>query len=299
MELTQIKYFVTLARKLHFTNAAEACNVSQPALTRAIQRLEDELGGALFHRERGHTQLTELGRAMLPPLGQAYTSACEAKLLVAAMRQRDTSPLRIGLEYSIPTSVLTPVLASLRRQNRDFEVTLRQGAQSALCDQMLASDIDLALFVDGPELPERMHRWHMFSERYILLCPPEHRFQDRASVAPPDIADECLLMHEDAACPVRKFVDTLFEGGEIKPKRQHFVNSLEQMIEMVRASLGISVAGERLPDAGNMLRRPIAADPNGRSVVLAAVAGRPLGPTPALFSKMLRARAWTQDAAGV
>src|ERR1700757_4487915 len=79
MELNQIRYFLTLARTLHFTKAAETCNVSQPALTKAIQKLEQELGGPLFLRERNHTQLTELGRLMLQPLERAYAATLEAK----------------------------------------------------------------------------------------------------------------------------------------------------------------------------------------------------------------------------
>ena len=68
MEMQQVRYFVALAQTLNFTRAAEQCNVSQPALTRAIQQLEHELGGPLFHRERGNTHLSELGRMMLPYL---------------------------------------------------------------------------------------------------------------------------------------------------------------------------------------------------------------------------------------
>src|SRR5262249_55698195 len=64
MELHQVRYCVALCKNLNFTRAAEACNVTQPALTRAIQKLEDELGGPLFERERNLTQLTELGRLM-------------------------------------------------------------------------------------------------------------------------------------------------------------------------------------------------------------------------------------------
>ena len=130
MELSQIKYFVVLAQTLHFTKAAEACNVSQPALTRAIQKLEQELGGPLFHRERSHTQLTELGQLMRPSLERALAAAREARQQAEAFRRRETSPLRIGLEYSVPTAVLTPVLSALRRQNTDIELTLRQGSQS-------------------------------------------------------------------------------------------------------------------------------------------------------------------------
>jgi len=295
MELNQIKYFVVLAQTLHFTRAAEICNVSQPALTRAIQKLEQELDGPLFHRERSHTQLTELGQMMLPPLERALAAAREARMQAEAFRRRETSPLRIGLEYSVPTAVLTPVLSALRRQNTDIELTLRQGSQVQLSERMLAGEIDLALLVDGPDLPERMHRWEMFSEHYVLLCPPEHRFRDHERVAVRDLAEECLLLHEDAACPVRRFVADIFEQNDVRPRRQHFANSLEQILEMVQASLGVSLVGERLPAMAPVLRRPIEAEAAGRSIVLAVVAVRQLGPTPAMCVKLMRARAWARD----
>lgn len=127
------------------------------------------------------------------------------------------------------------------------------------------------------------------------MSPPEHRFRDRERIAVSDLAEECLLLHEDAACPVRRFVGGLFEQNGLRPRRQHFGNSLEQILEMVQASLGVSLAGDRLPVTAPVLRRPIEAEQTGRSVVLAVVAGRQLGPTPALCVKLMRARAWTQD----
>ena len=66
MEMHQVRYYVALCETLNFTRAAEQCNVTQPALTRAIRSLEDKAGGPLIHRERGNTHLTELGRLMLP-----------------------------------------------------------------------------------------------------------------------------------------------------------------------------------------------------------------------------------------
>ncbi|MBZ9734380.1 LysR family transcriptional regulator [Mesorhizobium sp. CA18] len=62
MEISQVRYFLAVAKELNFTRAAEQCNVTQPALSRAIKLLEDEFGGPLFHRERRFTHLTELGR---------------------------------------------------------------------------------------------------------------------------------------------------------------------------------------------------------------------------------------------
>ncbi|MEI9987673.1 MAG: LysR family transcriptional regulator [Aliidongia sp.] len=80
MELTEIRYFLALSRTLNFTRAAEQCNVSQPALTRAIRKMEEELGGLLFSRERNNTHLTELGRLIQPHLAEvaAQTGAVRA-----------------------------------------------------------------------------------------------------------------------------------------------------------------------------------------------------------------------------
>src|SRR5712691_1433093 len=128
MEFYQVKYFLTLAGTLNFTRAAEACNVTQPALTRAIQKLEEELGGLLFRRERNLTHLTELGQVMLPLLEQATAAAHAAKEQARAFKRRDSAPLRLLLDHSIPAALLTPLLSELSRRVTGFELTMRQSS---------------------------------------------------------------------------------------------------------------------------------------------------------------------------
>ena len=78
MEMHQVRYFLAVADELNFTRAAEKCGVTQPSLTRGIKRLETELGGDLFRRERSLTHLTQLGKLMLPSLKAVYESAVSA-----------------------------------------------------------------------------------------------------------------------------------------------------------------------------------------------------------------------------
>ena len=85
MEMHQIRYFLAVAEELNFTKAAERCNVSQPALSRAIQALEQELGGPLFRRERSHTHLSELGRMVQPHLPRSSTAAAPPSVWRASM----------------------------------------------------------------------------------------------------------------------------------------------------------------------------------------------------------------------
>ena len=79
MEMHQVRYFLAVCEALNFTRAAEACNVAQPSLTKAIRKLEDELGGELFRRERNQTQLTDLGQLMKPHIETIYSASEAAK----------------------------------------------------------------------------------------------------------------------------------------------------------------------------------------------------------------------------
>ena len=97
MEMQQVRYFIALAKTLNFTRAAEQCKVSQPALTRAIQQLERELGGPLFHRERSNTHMSELGQMMLPYLESVETSAQAAMQAAKSSKKLENVTMTLGI----------------------------------------------------------------------------------------------------------------------------------------------------------------------------------------------------------
>ncbi|MGH7044150.1 MAG: LysR family transcriptional regulator, partial [Acetobacteraceae bacterium] len=122
MELHQVRYFVTLCRTLNFTRAAAECNVTQPALTRAIQRLEEELGGPLLYRERNQTQLTPLGRAMCPHLESMLTAAETARRIAGEQLGRQQASLRVGLGPAIAAARVADVVRRLITASPDLAV---------------------------------------------------------------------------------------------------------------------------------------------------------------------------------
>src|SRR5690348_1026907 len=134
MELHQVRYYVALCQTLNFTRAAEACNVTQPALTRAIQKLEDELGGQLLQRERNLTQLTELGRLMQPLLQQTLSAAESAREHASRFRKNEVASLRIGLGPSISARVVTAAVAELTRRTAGLELELKLQDEAQLLD---------------------------------------------------------------------------------------------------------------------------------------------------------------------
>ena len=115
MKLCQIRYFLAVSDTLNFTRAAEQCHVSQPSLTRAVKKLEDELGGELFRRERSRTHLTELGRTMRPFLQQSLDSAMAAKAQAESYGRGETASLRLGYSATIEIRILLPALRELAR----------------------------------------------------------------------------------------------------------------------------------------------------------------------------------------
>ena len=127
--------FPALARTLNFTRAAKQCNVTQPALTKAVQKLEQELGGALIHRERHLTQLTELGKMILPMLEKIFAATEAVRLQALGYQKKTIAPLKIGLVPSVSAALITELLLELARIIPDLQSRSARGrCQWARCD---------------------------------------------------------------------------------------------------------------------------------------------------------------------
>ena len=292
MELFQVRYFLALARTLNFTRAAEACNVSQPALTRAIQRLEEELGGPLLHRERNLTQLTALGRAMLPHLEAAHAATDAAAAQAAAFRRREGEPLRLGIEGTLSVHVLAPVLGELQSRIEGFELDLAEGASPDLLERLMAGDLDSAVLVNPEKSPDRLERWRLFCERYVVLCPEGHRLAALETVPVDVLAKESLILRGAPDSDLDQAMMRLSAAAGVEPKLRHRCAGEDQLRQMVAAGLGIALAGEHQPTVPGIAARPLADPVAGRQILLAAVAGRSHGPVLAAFLKLMRARDW-------
>jgi LysR family hydrogen peroxide-inducible transcriptional activator len=299
MELFQVRYFLALAKTLNFTRAAETCHVSQPALTRAIQRLEEELGGPLLHRERNQTQLTSLGRAMVTHLEAAYAAAETAASQAAAFRRRETSPVRIGIADGLSPLLLTPVLSELTARFKGFEFSLEEGGAEDLAEQMLADRLDTALLAERDGLPERLNRWPLFEDGYGLLCPPGHPLAKLKEVPPAALAEQPVLIPAAAGATARHALERLTAAAGIALALRQQGATFEAVQQLVGAGLGIALWPlHRVPPPG-LLALPFAEAGSRYRVLLAAVAGRQHGPGLASFLKLMRARDWTASLAAL
>ena len=280
MELHQVRYFLALCRTLNFTRAAEACNVTQPALTRAIQRLEDELGGPLLYRERSLTQLTPLGRAMMPHL-EATLRAAEAVSQAAAALRQQTPVLRVGLVDGLSASLIAASLVELERRFPGLELHLQSDNQKPLIELRLQGETDAALLIDDGELPERLDHWKLLHERCRAVFRQGHAFEHEACVKLPALAAETVVRGDGWGSA---WVHLGCEHQRLRAA------SWDQAQHMVAVGLGVALLPQHVAVLPGLLGRPVPEAGDMRAIVLTAVNGRVYSPPLDGFLKLSRAR---------
>ena len=165
MEMHQIRYFLAVCETLNFTRAAEACNVSQPSLTRAIKGLEDELGGPLFRRERNNTHLTGLGEMMRPHLSQVLIETDAAKERAKSFAKLDDVELKLGMMCTIGPRRFVPFLQAFRERHPKVRLIVQDGSNNELQTQVelarrirvVSEEEAAAIIADGEEVGRMLH----------------------------------------------------------------------------------------------------------------------------------------------
>ena len=137
MEMTEIRYFLAVCETLNFHRAAERCHVTQPALTRAVQKLEAELGGQLFCRDKGHVELTEFGRLMRPHLKDVLERRDHARTVARSFLKLEAAPLTLGVMCTIGPVLFVAFLNAFRERHPGVEVTVVENVPARLSELLL------------------------------------------------------------------------------------------------------------------------------------------------------------------
>ncbi len=145
ISLRDISYFLAVAGTARLSQAAELCEVTQPAISKAMRRLEDELGLKLLERHARGTRLTAAGQQFLPMAQNLHAGDLDAQRLVGELRARGAGLLRIGVTNATRTGLLAPILGELIQQRAGLRVQLRIGRSDQLAKAVQAGELDLAL----------------------------------------------------------------------------------------------------------------------------------------------------------
>ncbi len=291
MEMHQIKYFLAVAKTLNFTRAADQCNVTQPSLTRAIQKLEDEFGGLLFNRERALTHLTELGRMVLPHLEQTFEAAEAATSLASSIGRAEVSPLVVGLAHGVTSPVLDQILGSLTEVLPGLTIDLRSGTSAELIEMSLKGGMDLLVIALPEQAHDRLETWPLFARRYQMAMWSGHSLATAGLPAVADVAAEPWIDCADDGTAMWRAV---LAGAGHEPGFRHRVDNPALALRLIARRLGLAVLPADTQAKGVVLIG--CADHSLRlNIVLAAVAGRRRGRAADAFLRAARAVDWQSD----
>jgi DNA-binding transcriptional LysR family regulator len=294
MEMHQVRYFLAVAKNLNFTRGAEDCNVSQPSLTRAIKQLEGEFGGDLFRRERPQAQLTELGERMLPLLRQCYDSAMSARELALSMKKGEVASLRLALSHTFDINLLLPHLNEVRQRFDRLECKLLRGTAAEVVELLKSGDAELGIASDIGESWDRLDRWPLFTEDFVLLVNAQHRLARAGAIELAALRQERLLLR--SYCEHAAPAAALLRGHGLDVEHSFQITSESDLMSMLASDLGVAIVPRSTSSPDTLARVTINGLNLSRSLHLYGVAGRQRTAVASLVMKLLRAANWSRHA---
>ncbi|AMK78548.1 MULTISPECIES: LysR family transcriptional regulator [Methylomonas] len=268
MEMQQIRYFLAVCDKGSFTRAAQSTYVAQPSLTQAIKKLEDELGGELFSRERSGCRLTSLGRLVEPTLRQIFREAQTIKAEAIRFSRLNTVPLRIGMLTTIAAQHLSPFFADFQQERPHLELELVVDNESNLLLQLDEDRLDLVVSAPTSPLPAQLQSLKLYEERYVVVFNDKHRFNQLSVIDLAAIQSEPYL--DRLNCELRETLRGVCMGKQIDLYAAYRSNSEEWILGMVRAGIGVALMPEfSVPKKVDELKFRYLSDPEIRRTVCA------------------------------
>lgn len=239
MTLTDLRYIVALARERHFGRAAEKCHVSQPTLSVAVKKLEEELGVALFERGVGEVRTTPIGEQIVAQAASVLAEAARIGELAAAGKNPLAGPLRLGVIYTIGPYLLPTLVPLLKTRAPEMLLYISEGYTAQLIERLKAGELDvivLALPVAEPGIVALP----VYDEVFRVLVPGRHPWAQVRSIEPGRLFDEPVLMLGEGNC----FRDQVLDLCAVASGRTPQVlegSSLETIRHMVASGVGVTV----------------------------------------------------------
>lgn len=293
MEMQQVRYFLAVARTLNFTRAAEECHVTQPALTRAIKQLEEELGGELIRREGRNSHLTDLGNRMLPLLNQCYDSALTAKRLADKVKRGDISCLAVAVSQALDLDLLMGPLGEMQRGFPGLQLKLRRGNGAQILEMLKNGDVELA--IGGPlgDTWERIDSWPMFTEAFDLVVGVDHELaRQNCPDLDVELVRESRFLHYAGSDPAELSPDVISSRG-LPYDGSHEVDSVRDLEALIVASFGLAIMPASAMKSPRVRHIPCSALDLKRTVAIYSVAGRERSKEAGALLNLLRSTDWS------
>ena len=241
MTLTDLRYLVALARERHFGRAAEKCHVSQPTLSVAVKKVEEELGVQLFERSASEVKITETGRRIVVQAEKVLMEATQIHEIAAAGKDPLAGPLRVGVIYTIGPYLLPRLIPRVHELAPRMPLIIHENYTARLVEVLKRGELDV-IIISLPLEEAGVVAQPVYDEPFRVLMPAAHAWTQGTQVDAQQLAEDQLLLLGAGNC----FRDQVLEvcpacrnlGGL---QRTLEGSSLETIRHMVATGLGVTV----------------------------------------------------------
>ncbi len=244
MELQQVRYFLATCETLNFTRAAESCNVTQPALTKALKLLEYELGGELFNRQSRPMKLTDLGYHLMGKFRALHELKSDITAQARLFNNLDHTIHALGIISTIGRQAFLQLVESLQRKAPGIEISLCMHSQDILKTQLREGALELAIIINAHGDIDRFSLTPLFNEDYVLALPKNHDLlqQDRICVNDLNGVNYVYRTH----CEQNDQIDKNLHAAGAAVKIRLSTNQDAIAMHMIKSGLGVSIVPKSL-----------------------------------------------------
>jgi len=239
MTLNELRYIVAVAQERSFGRAAAKCFVSQPALSVAIQKLEDELGAALFERGKNEVTVTPVGARVVEQAQKVLEEAARIRELAQAGRNQLVGKLKLGVIYTVAPYLLPDLIPALHERAPQMPLEIEENLTENLETALKSGRIDAAI-IALPFNPPGVITEFLYEEPFQVVVPLGHKWAKRKSIAPDELPSEHTILLNVGHCFRDQVLDACPELNRNDTQVTR-TSSLETVRNMVASGLGVSV----------------------------------------------------------
>lgn len=285
----RLAQFAAVARLEHVTQAAELLGMPQPTLSRAVARLEAELGVDLLARQGRTVRLTRAGRLLLASVERALAEVERGAEAARAEADPQTGRVAFGFLHTLGTDTVPALLRDFRRAYPQVRFQLVQDYVGAMLDRLRAGELDLCLVSPLPDGDPALVARRLDEQRLYLAVPADHRLAGRRRIRLAEVAEEPFVGLE-RGYGMRAITDGFCAGAGFVPRLAFEGEETETLRGLVAAGLGVALLPPALVPRPGVVELEVTAPRTRRAIGLAWAQGRPVTPPVAAFRDFVLSR---------
>ena len=274
MTLTDLRYLIALARERHFGRAAEKCHVSQPTLSVAIKKVEEELGVQLFERSATEVKITSTGKRIVSQAEKVLLEAAQIPEIAASGKDPLAGPLRLGVIYTIGPYLLPRLIPKVHALAPRMPLIIQENYTTRLAEALKGGELDV-IVVSLPFDEAGIVAQPVYDEPFRVLMPATHPWTNLDHIDPDRLAEDQLLLLGSGNCFRDQVLEVCPHCRNVSGLQRTLEgSSLETIRHMVATGLGVTVlpssAADDLPAQNPLVAvRPFSDPQPTRRVALA------------------------------